>query len=316
MRNNKRVVITIIVLATLLISCQPNIGNVATPNSASSEIQDIRVQVVEPTRTTARVEQFPLPNCGGTDKLVQSLGTYASVSKSATVGASATVTGGGEVAIPETARLKLEIQVELAYEKAFESANSRTDSIEMSAAAGTHVIYTVLWEEQTFNSIIQYSADGKVYEAPYTYQLSVPKIDTSYNVDCGGGNNGNGNSQPMPTIIVATPNPPSQPTYPESLCPTSISQSVINSWKIGVADVPTVHSYINDFDRDRRGGEFAKNTSIPAGVIVAMNFDEVDASAWSQYPVVAIVHSGSWGLFQTTGDFISPNTGACRVLVP
>lgn len=311
MRKNLHAAITIIVSLVFLISCQPNV--VATPDTKNGDIQDIRVQVVEPTRTTARVEQFPLPNCGGTDKLVQSLGTYASVSKSATVGTSTTVTGGGEVAIPETARLKLEIQVELAYEKAFESANSRTDSIEMSAAAGTHVIYTVLWEEQTFNSIIQYSADGKVYEAPYTYQLSVPKIDTSYNVDCGGNN---GNTQPMPTIVLPTPVPPSLPTYPETLCPTSISQSVINSWKIGVADVPTVHTYINDFDRDRRGGEFSKGTSIPAGVIIATNFDETNGSTWSQYPVVAIVHSGSWGLFQSTGEYIAPNAGACRVLIP
>ena len=120
----------------------------------------------------------------------------------------------------------------------------------------------------------------------------------------------------MPPTVVSAPVPPSQATYPETLCPTLISQSVINSWQIGLADVPTVHSYINNFDRDRRGGEFAKSTSIPRGVVVAMNFDEIDASAWSQYPVVAIVHSGSWGLFQTTGNFVSPNTGACRVLVP
>lgn len=176
----------IIFCKIILISCTPPPTSVSQSNN---NIQDIRVQVVEPERTTSKVEQFPLPNCGGTDKLAQSLGTFASISKSATVGAKAIVTGGGEVQIPEAVKLKLEIQVELAYQNTFESANSRIDSIEMSALAGTHVVYTILWENQTFTSIVQYSTDGKVYEVPYTYQLSVPKIDTSYQVVCSDSDN-------------------------------------------------------------------------------------------------------------------------------
>lgn len=188
-------IVLIIVLAFLVVSCQPTTSS--TQITDNNEIQDIRVQVTEPTKITSKFEEFPLPNCGGSDKLAQSLGTLVSVSKSATVGTKATVTGGGEVAVPEMAKLKLEIQVELAYQQTFESANSRLDTIIMSAAAGTHVIYTIAWEEQTFNSIVQYSSDGKVYEVPYTYKLSVPKIDKSSNVICPGngtGNNGSGNT--------------------------------------------------------------------------------------------------------------------------
>ena len=193
--------VLIIVLASLIVSCQPTTP--PTQNVYSNEIQDIRVQVTEPTKATSKVEQFPLPNCGGSDKLAQSLGTFASVSKSATVGGKATVTGGGEVAIPETAKLKLEIQVELAYQQTFESANSRLDTIVMSAAAGTHVVYTIVWDEQTFNSIVQYSSDGKVYEVPYTYNLSVPKIDKSYNVACDGNNTGSSDSENI--TVTQTP---------------------------------------------------------------------------------------------------------------
>ena len=199
-------IVFITVLAFLAVSCQPN--PLPTQNSNGNDIQDIRVQAVEPTRTTSKVEQFPLPNCGGSDKLAQSLGTFASVSKSATVGAKATVTGGGEVAIPETAKLKLEIQVEVAYQQTFESANSRLDTIVMSAAAGTHVVYTIVWEEQTFNSIVQFSSDGKVYEVPYTYVLSVPKIDKSYNVVCdvtSPGNNSSGNITAIPPTFTTPP---------------------------------------------------------------------------------------------------------------
>lgn len=208
----------IIISAFVLAACQPTAS--PTQSTQGNGIQDIRVQVAEPIRTTTKVEQFPLPNCGGTDKLAQSLGTYASASKSATVGAKATTTGSGEVAIPETVKLKLEIQVEFAYQQTFESVNSRLDTIEMSAAAGTHVVYTIVWEEQTFNSIVQYSSDGKVYEAPYTYKLSIPKIDTSYNVACSSGDNagndGSGNVVPPTAVVIAT-SPPSSSSSAVSL---------------------------------------------------------------------------------------------------
>ena len=172
--------------AFALASCQS--PSAPTQNAQDNNVQDIRVQMVEPIRTTAKVEQFPLPNCGGTDRLAQSLGTYASANKSSTVSGRGTITGGGEVGIPETTKLKLEIQVELAYQNTFEAANSRLDSIEMAAAAGTHVVYTIIWEEQTFESLVRYSLDNQVYEVPYVYKLSVPKIDTSYNVTCGSSN--------------------------------------------------------------------------------------------------------------------------------
>jgi hypothetical protein len=210
--------ILIIALTFILIACQP--ATLPAPSTPDDDIQDIRVQVAEPTRTTTKVEQFPLPNCGGTERLAQSLGTYASASKSATVGAKATVAGGGEVAIRETAKLKLEIQVELSYKQTFESANSRLDTIEMSAAKGTHVVYTLVWEEQTFNSIVQYSSNGKVYEAPYIYKLSVPKIAASYNVICPG--NGTGNAGSGDATVA-------QPATQISAPPTSISPTPNNS---------------------------------------------------------------------------------------
>ena len=76
-----------------LVSCQSM--NLTPQAAQGNDLQDIRVNTAEPSRTTAKVEQFPLPNCGGTDKLAQTLGTYASASKSASVGAKAKIKGGG-----------------------------------------------------------------------------------------------------------------------------------------------------------------------------------------------------------------------------
>ena len=239
-------------LAMLAVSCQPASP---TPNPNGTEIQDIRVKLTEPAKTTSKVEQFPLPNCGGTDRLAQSLGTFASVSKSATVATKGTITGGGEVGIPETTKLKLEIQVELAYQQTYESANSRVDTIEMSAAKGTHVVYAIVWDEQIFESIVQYSLDGKVYEVPYTYKLSVPKIDKSYNVSCS---NNNGAENPSENISPTTesithllPTTTSeavskwggQPSWWEKLSNTgwklrgALTLSVDEGWRIDYIDV-------------------------------------------------------------------------------
>jgi len=180
-------VVYLLVLFTLvLVSCQVSVT--PTQVSKNDDIQDVRVRIAQPTTRIAKVEQFPLPNCGGTDKLSQSLGSYASVTKSASLGAKASTSAGGEAGIPATVKLKLEIQVELAYQKAYESANSRVDSITISAAAGSHVVYAIVWEEQIFSSIVEYASDGNVYEAPYTYQLTVPKIDKSYKIECLAGN--------------------------------------------------------------------------------------------------------------------------------
>ena len=97
-----------------------------------------------------------------------------------------------------------------------------------------------------------------------------------------------------------------------------IKQSEVDSWKLGQTDVPTVQNYINRFDAKRPddAGAFVAGTEIPGGALVATNYDETDASSWTQYDVVPIVHSGSWGLFQTTREYTAPRPGACMTIVP
>lgn len=305
---------SLIILLLSIMSCQPTAS--PTPITLGDEIQDIRVQMVEPIKTTADVEQFPLPNCGGTDKLGQSLGMYASITKNVTVGGKATVTGGGEVAIPETAKLKLEIQVELAYQQAYESANSRLDTIEMSAAAGTHVVYTIVWEEQIFESIVQYSADGRVYEAPYSYKLRVPKIDRSYNVECSSNSGGATITPVPPTVTPVAPKPTPTPNTvaiqkceefggtPVSL--DSITNEHIEIWrKIGRTDTSgtarVIYCEIHQAP-DFRG--FVEGDNIPAGVIITadlgFNWDNM-------YPgsLERLVHDGGgWGVFLSLKPFV------------
>lgn len=177
---------TILLVSVFLGSCQPApTEQPANQNAQNNAVENIRVTTVQPSESLVKTETFPLPNCGGTGEIHQTLGSTASITKSVTLSGKATVRGGGEAGIPETVKLKLEIEIEAAYQKAYEAANSRLDTIDMPAAAGTHVIYDIGWYEQVFNSIVQYSMDGQVYEVPYTYKMQVPKLDNSRQVSCG-----------------------------------------------------------------------------------------------------------------------------------
>lgn len=197
----------IITISIIMSACQPTAPSQAPQ---SDGITDIHVNTVVPTENRVTSETFPLPNCGGTGEIHQTLGTTASITKSVTVSGKATVRGGGEADIPETVKLKLEIEIEAAYQKTYESANSRLDTISMPAAAGTHVIYEIGWYEQSFSSLVEYSSNGQVYEVPYTYTLRVPKIDSSQQVACD--TNGTTNAIPPTTQPIPQPTIAQVPT--------------------------------------------------------------------------------------------------------
>jgi hypothetical protein len=125
-----------------------------------------------------------LPNCGGSSELSQSLGTQTSVKKVTGIGAKATASVGGEVGISAAAKLKLEAAVESTYQQVYETATSRVDTIVMKAAPMSYVIYVVQWNEQRYESTIEFNEHEKTYETSYSYVLSVPKIGDSYQVSC------------------------------------------------------------------------------------------------------------------------------------
>lgn len=162
----------------------PEPAVVSQDTNPESDINNVLVRYTDPEKSIGETEEFPLPNCGGTGELTQSLGTQASVRKGVTIGARASAVGGAEYSIPQATKLRLEIEVELAYQQDYEMANSRLDTIKMAAAQKTHVVYLIQWEEQTFQSIVTFEKDGQVFETPYTYVLLVPKIYDSFLVDC------------------------------------------------------------------------------------------------------------------------------------
>src|SRR5687768_11864557 len=114
-------------------------------SGTSQESNNIQVNPANSEALIGSTEEFPLPNCGGSSELSQSLGTHASVTESVEIADRATLRASIEagvpaeiIGIPAELKGKLEGEVERAYKKTYESAASRLDSIVLRAAPKTH----------------------------------------------------------------------------------------------------------------------------------------------------------------------------------
>jgi len=213
--STKAIYISVVIILTLIMNAcggssnQPDTSGPIQPAPKDlGDISSIRVEQVQAVKTIlAPPESFPLPNCGGTGELSVSLGTQATVQRRVAIGAKATTSAGGEVEIPMTVKLKLEAEVELAYQQTYATTNSRLDTIQMKAAPGTEVVYEIEWEEQKFTSTVSYIIGGDAYTTAYTYILRVPKLK--------GSRPGTNCPSSIPPTLVPTN------TLPPTLVPTN-----------------------------------------------------------------------------------------------
>jgi len=194
----------LLLIQSILFACGPN-GRA----SQNDEIKNVFVdKPLDPQTSVLGTEDFPLPNCGGSSVMSQSLGSLASVSNSSTIGATATINGGGDVQVPEVAKLQLQIELSTAYQQTLRNENSRVDTIQLSAEPGTYVIYQVRWEQLTYSSTISYAVGNQVYKVPYEFMLRVPKNNRSDQLPCtGGGITTSASPEPTPqtsTNIIQT----------------------------------------------------------------------------------------------------------------
>lgn len=116
-----------------------------------------------------------------------------------------------------------------------------------------------------------------------------------------------------------TGNPNTPPVYLWRLCPNSVSSATVASWQLGEAAPSVVQAQIDAFNANRLdGGAFAPGDLLPAGALVATDFDPSNSGAvgWEDYPVETVVRSGSWGLFRAVTAYTAPQPGACLLVFP
>ena len=199
MKNQRFKFFILAIIAVLILACvQPE---------SNEEVGDIQVSKTnESEKIQGNIEEFPLPNCGGNSELAFTLGTQTSVKKTVTIGATATLRGGGEAAISTFVKGKLEAEVSAAYDETFQSESTRLDSILFKAAPVTRVVYVVQWVIEEYSSTVSYSLDGKIYDTNYVYSLQVPKLSDSYSTKCSNTPSSE-NLQPLQKIKVVTQSP-------------------------------------------------------------------------------------------------------------
>jgi hypothetical protein len=177
----KRAVIFIfLVLITLLLSGCLGLRNVQIDKVNNPEITN-----------NDSSEEIPLPNCGGSSPISYKLSVAVSVKQIVEIGGKISADGSGQASgiilvegVPVPVKGQLKVAVEAAYKDTYDSEQSRVDEITLGAAAQTHVIYIVKWEEQKYESLVSYDYNGKSYGAKYAYILKVPKLSDSRKVIC------------------------------------------------------------------------------------------------------------------------------------
>ncbi len=316
------------IITIILTSCgTPPTTQIPGSSFQSSQIKEPQIGA---PYTEITIQEIRASNCDGTNptttvsrSLVQEQTTFFEVA----------VEAGGLIRgtpIPTVLEAELEAKIKTALGSNLGNKFEQTISTVLETQSGQAWKHKIYWNETKVKGIIDVVYQNGTATLNFEKMIAIELFDrTGESLICDG--NGASisptpsSSQEVPIATLETEPPiiqptpvPNQPSYAEILCPYAITQSDVNSFNKGVADVPTVRTYINQFDagRPNDGGAFTKGTKIPAGVVIATNFDEVNASAWSQYPVIPLVHSGSWGLFQSTAEYIAPNAGACRVIVP
>lgn len=148
------------------------------PGSRGRSDEASSIVVGQPDAATQVVgsEEIPLPNCGGSGPLRQTLGDSTTVRKGFQLGARATTGAGVEVSIPQTAKVQLQAEIEATYQRDFERADSRLDTIQMEAAPDSHVVYEIEWVETVYASDVSFIMHGESHQAPYNYSLTVPRL--------------------------------------------------------------------------------------------------------------------------------------------
>jgi hypothetical protein len=121
-------------------------------------------------------------------------------------------------------------------------------------------------------------------------------------------------SLPLPTNTIIPPTS----FVPDPKCPSVIQRQLIEQWA-QIGDVSTkeeAKKYIDNFDRQRIGGEFLVNAVLPAGVAIVTDFGNGESNTYLTLPVRAIVHYHSYGVFEVISDYTAIQTGACMTIIP
>jgi hypothetical protein len=197
MSTNRRAAVVLFLLIGLVLS---SCGGIDFNNLRVGKNTSITWEPAEP-------EAVSLDNCNGTSELSRFLSTETLIRKHIFVGTKAHLSKTKEdragffanaktwvvgklsptkveVELSAEERKRLIAEIELAFEAEYEEAKGRIDSVDMSAAPGSHIIYTIEWMDQKQDSKVYLTVKDNIYSVDYSYTITIPNKITSAQEIC------------------------------------------------------------------------------------------------------------------------------------
>lgn len=311
-------------IATIILaSCG---GASTTPQISGGGIQSSQIkepQIGTPY-TEITIQEIRTSNCDGTNptttvsrSLVQEQTTFFEVA----------VEAGGLIRgtpIPTVLEAELEAKIKTALGSNLGNKFEQTISTVLETQPGQAWQHKIFWNETKVKGVIDVVYQNGTATLNFEKVIGIELDDrTSESLVCNG-NSANPISTQVITTLETQP-PVIQPTtiaptlfVPNSKCPSVIKREAIEQWA-QIGDVSTKQEsqkYIDDFDRQRMGGEFVVNDVLPAGVAIVTDFGNGKSNIYLTLPVRAIVHYHSFGVFEVTSDYTAIQTGACMTIIP
>lgn len=287
-------IIFAVIFLLVLSSCSGNSPEIYTPVNNVS-------QVVLQSETSGQEElqEFNINNCDGKADATRAESRSSSVDASVSTELAAKIGASAEVVFAE---------VQASVRAALQFGNERETSIELIAPPNTHMYFQLAWIGKSQIGIVQ---DVKSSGIPVAFQAFTPtdvRIKSQFDIGCP-------DSGLDPETVA--PIEPTSSFSPSPKCPSTISRQQIEQWaQIGSTSKTEAKGYIDEFDRMRVGGEFSPQDTLPAGVAIITDFGDGESYVYQTFPVRAIAHYRSWGVFEVTSEYTAIQAGSCMTIEP
>lgn len=293
-------------LSLFLCACQPASG----PELALEVTSVPQVTIQGDNTGKEELQTIELDNCDGkndavrTEQRLQSIEVTISAETAAKLGASA------EVIIAE---------VQATVGAAITGVGQRSTSIQLSAPPRTRMIFQLIWTGKEQVGVVQNLRGSGI---PIAFRGFIPtdvRIRSQSDIGCPNSDA----SIPQPVITVATIPTQQIKSIGANVCTGQIQRQKVAEWAtIGEVSTPRiVENHLNQNFYGLKAGswDFTDKDRIPAGVLVATDFGgRGETTIWRSYPLRPVVSYRSYGLFETTADFVVPTgvTGQCLTITP
>lgn len=300
--NTMKGFVTLLMLLSLC-ACQPGLS--LEPSQVAQSAPQVIIQGDTPGKE--EFQTIEIDNCDGksdvarTEQRSQSIDVVVSAEMAASLGASAEV---------------ISAEVQAAVGTGITRGAQKSTSIQLTAPPKTRMVFQLVWIGNEQIGIVQNLRGSNI---PIAFQGFTPtdvRIKSQFDIGCPG-------TQHTSTPVTTESRP--APTQPPTalVCTGYISRREVAEWAITgeVSDPRLVKAHLDENFYSLKAGswDFTDKDRIPAGVLVATDFGgRGETEMWKNYPLKSVFHYRSYGLFETTGEFVVPRgvTGQCLTITP